>query len=252
MISPNEVIKADLLTKDFNGILAVNGFSVSVSQGEIFGLVGPDGAGKTTAMRMLASIMDPTSGKAWVLGYDVMEQAEVVKEEIGYMSQKSGLYPDLSVVQNIKFYADLYRIPRRKANERMDKLLAISRLDPFRGRLAEHLSGGMKQKLSLICTLIHHPKVLLLDEPNNGIDPLSRRDFWRILYDLLKEKVTIFLNTTYLDEAERCNRVGLMYSGRMLASGTPQYLKTHYAGKSLEEVFIKVLSQEKHGAIHGH
>lgn len=240
------VIKAEGLTKRFDKLLAVDRLTLDIHEGEIYGLVGPDGAGKSTTMRMLASIMDPSSGTASVLGNDTVKQAEEIKANIGYMSQRFGLYGDLSVEQNIRFYADIYRVPRREAIERMDKLLQVSLLLPFRKRLADHLSGGMKQKLSLICTLVHRPKILLLDEPNNGIDPLSRRDFWRILYGLLKDKVTIFLNTTYLEEAERCNRVGLMYEGRLLASGTPQALKVSYGdvkpAPSLEAVFISLLN----------
>jgi len=191
----------------------------------VFGLVGPDGAGKTTTMRLLASIMAPTSGTASVAGFDIVRQAELVKEHIGYMSQRFGLYTDLTVLENIHFYADIYGVSRRERKGRVERLLGFSGLTPFGDRLAGNLSGGMKQKLALACTLIHTPKVLLLDEPTNGVDPVSRRDFWRILYQMLREGVTIFVSTSYLDEAERCSRLALMHEGRLLAVGTPQEVK---------------------------
>jgi len=213
------------LTKSFAGLSAVDGLSLEVAEGEIFGLVGPDGAGKTTTMRLLTAIMDPSSGEAWVAGHHIVKEAEAIKEDIGYMSQRFGLYPDLKVIENIDFYADIYGVPRQGRQERIDRLLAFSNLTPFKQRLAGNLSGGMKQKLGLACALIHTPKVLFLDEPTNGVDPVSRRDFWRILYQLLREKVTIFISTAYLDEAERCNRLGLMHKGRLIAMGTPAEVK---------------------------
>ncbi|MDD4889781.1 MAG: ABC transporter ATP-binding protein [Phycisphaerae bacterium] len=218
-------IRTDRLTRRFDGLTAVSDLSLAVAPGEIFGLVGPDGAGKTTAMRLLASNLAPTSGQAWVHGHDVVRDAERVKEQIGYMSQRFGLYPDLSVMENLHFYADIYSVPARGRSDRIDRLLAFSNLAPFKRRLAGNLSGGMKQKLGLACALIHTPRVLLLDEPTNGVDPVSRRDFWRILYQLLAENVTIFVSTAYLDEAERCNRVALVHEGKLLACGTPTELK---------------------------
>jgi ABC-2 type transport system ATP-binding protein len=220
-----EAIKTTDLTKTFNGLTAVDHLNLSVAQGEIFGLVGPDGAGKTTTMRLLASIMDPTAGEARVAGFHTVKQAESVKEEIGYMSQRFGLYPDLTVMENINFYADIFGVSPRSRKERIERLLNFSNLTPFKKRLAGNLSGGMKQKLGLVCALIHTPRVLFLDEPTNGVDPVSRRDFWRILYQLLREGVTIFVSTAYLDEAERCNRIGLMHKGKVLAVGTPLEVK---------------------------
>jgi ABC-2 type transport system ATP-binding protein len=220
-----DAIRTDKLTKTFGELAAVNALTLTVAEGEIFGLVGPDGAGKTTTMRLLTSIMDPTSGDAWVAGRHVVREAEAVKEEIGYMSQRFGLYPDLSVMENIHFYADIYGVPRKGRAERIDRLLGFSNLTPFKRRLARDLSGGMKQKLGLACALVHTPRVLFLDEPTNGVDPVSRRDFWRILYQLLREKVTIFVSTAYLDEAERCNRIGLINRGTLLACGTPDEVK---------------------------
>ncbi len=220
-----DTIRTENLSKSFGDLKAVDGLSLSVQEGEIFGLVGPDGAGKTTMMRLLASIMDPNAGDAWVAGRHTVKEAQLVKEQIGYMSQRFGLYADLTVMENLDFYADIYQVPRKGRHEKTADLLAFSGLVPFRKRLAGNLSGGMKQKLGLACTLIHTPRVLLLDEPTNGVDPVSRRDFWRILYQLLRQKVTIFVSTAYLDEAERCNRLALMHKGRLLALGTPQEVK---------------------------
>ncbi|MFB3812608.1 MAG: ABC transporter ATP-binding protein [Terriglobales bacterium] len=231
-----EAVKTAGLTKSFSGVLAVDGLSLNVAQGEIFGLVGPDGAGKTTVMRLLTATMDPTSGEAWVLGKHVVQQAEEIKEEIGYMSQRFGLYPDLSVMENIEFYADIYGVPKKGRGEKVERLLAFSNLAPFKRRLAGNLSGGMKQKLGLACALIHTPQVLFLDEPTNGVDPVSRRDFWRILYQLVREKVTIFVSTAYLDEAERASRLALIHKGRLLAQGTPESVKRLMNGSIVEVV----------------
>jgi ABC-2 type transport system ATP-binding protein len=181
-----DAIKTEKLTKSFDGLKAVDGLTLSVAPGEIFGLVGPDGAGKTTTMRLLTAIMDPSGGEAWILGRSTGREPEAIKEEIGYMSQRFGLYPDLTVMENIRFYADIYGVPAKGRGERIDRLLAFSNLGPFQKRLAGDLSGGMKQKLGLTCALVHTPRVLFLDEPTNGVDPVSRRDFWRILYQLLQ------------------------------------------------------------------
>ena len=229
-----DAIRTEKLTKSFNSLKAVDGLTLSVSEGEIFGLVGPDGAGKSTTMRLLAAILEPTSGEAWVAGYSIIHQAEALKEDTGYMSQRFGLYPDLTVMENLDFYADIYGVEPRGRAEKIERLLTFSNLTAFRQRLAGNLSGGMKQKLGLACALIHTPKVLFLDEPTNGVDPSSRRDFWRILYQLLREKVTIFVSTAYLDEAERASRVALMHHGKLLAVGTPQEVKRLMRGAILE------------------
>ncbi len=227
-------IETHNLTKRFDSTTAVEGLDLSVAQGELFGLIGPDGAGKTTTLRMLAAIMDPTEGGAQVLGRDTVAAAEAIKEEIGYMSQRFGLYPDLTVAENIHFYADVYGVSKKERAQKIERLLAFSNLAPFRGRHAGNLSGGMKQKLGLVCALVHTPKLLFLDEPTNGVDPVSRRDFWRILYELLKEGVTIFVTTAYLDEADRCHRVGLMHKGKLLACDTPDALRSLMKGTILE------------------
>ena len=227
-------IRATGLSRSFGDLKAVDGIDLDIPEGEIFGLVGPDGAGKTTTMRLLTAVIDPTSGSAQILGHDSVREAERIKEKIGYMSQRFGLYPDLTVIENIHFYADLYGESRKGRAERIDELLSFSNLTPFKKRLARNLSGGMKQKLGLACALIHTPEVLFLDEPTNGVDPVSRRDFWRILYRLVRDGLTIFVSTAYLDEAERCTRVGLMHQGRLLAVDTPEEIKKLMEGTLLE------------------
>ena len=221
-----EAIRIENLTRTFRETTAVDRLTFSVAEGELFGLVGPDGAGKTTVMRLLTAILDPTAGDAWVAGYHSVRESEEIKRSIGYMSQRFGLYADLTVLENLNFYADIYGVPRRNRSDSIDRLLAFSHLEPFRRRLAGNLSGGMKQKLGLACTLIHTPKVLFLDEPTNGVDPVSRRDFWQILHQLVRDGVTIFVSTSYLDEAERCVRLALINRGRLLALGTPNEVKT--------------------------
>ena len=229
-----DAIRTEGLTRKFHDTVAVDRLTLTVGEGEIFGLVGPDGAGKTTVMRLLTGILDPTAGEAWVMGHSIDREAGKIHEEIGYMSQRFGLYADLSVMENIAFYADLYGVPRRGRRERVEELLAFSNLTPFQRRLAGHLSGGMKQKLGLACALVHTPRVLFLDEPTNGVDPVSRRDFWRILYRLLRERVTIFVSTAYLDEAERFQRLALLHKGKFLALGSPEEVKGLYPGMILE------------------
>jgi ABC-2 type transport system ATP-binding protein len=222
------------LAKSFGALRAVDGLNLAIPRGELFGLVGPDGAGKTTTLRMLAGILTPTSGDARVAGYSVTEEPESVKDRIAYMSQRFGLYGDLTVIENLRFYADLFEVPQRERGPRIERLLGFSNLTPFRDRLAEKLSGGMKQKLGLACALIHTPDIVLLDEPTNGVDPVSRRDFWKILYEMLKEGVTILVTTSYLDEAERCHRVGLIHRGRLMAVDAPGALKRRPGGDLIE------------------
>ena len=229
-----DAIRTDNLTKRFGALTAVDRLSLSVANGELFGLVGSDGAGKTTTIRMLTGIMDPDDGEAWVNGRQTVREAEAIKGEIGYMSQRFGLYPDLTVLENIHFYADIYSLTRRGRDEKIDRLLGFSNLIPFKKRLAGNLSGGMKQKLGLACALIHTPRILFLDEPTNGVDPVSRRDFWRILYQLLREGVTIFVATAYLDEADRCHRVGMIHKGRLIACDAPDQLRKLMQGSILE------------------
>jgi ABC-2 type transport system ATP-binding protein len=224
-LKDSPVIVAAGLRKVFGNQVAVQGLDLEIRKGELFGLVGPDGAGKTTIMRLLTGIMKPTAGECLVVGHSSSREPEKVKERIGYMSQRFGLYEDLTVMENLLFYADLYDVPPAERPPRLEQLLGFSNLAPFTSRLAGNLSGGMKQKLGLACTLIHSPLVLFLDEPTNGVDPVSRRDFWHILYDLLKDGITIFVSTSYLDEAERCTRIALIHKGSVLAIDQPARIK---------------------------
>jgi ABC-2 type transport system ATP-binding protein len=223
---PQPAIIGEGLTKDFPGVRAVDHLSFEVRPGEIFGLVGPDGAGKTTTLRMLAGIMPPDEGSAKVDGSDVVRDPEGAKHHLSYMPQRFGLYEDLTVEENIRFYADLFGVRRTEREQRAAQLLRAAGMSEFPKRLAGKLSGGMKQKLGLVCALIHRPKVILLDEPTTGVDPVSRRDFWRILYELIAEGVTILTSTAYLDEAERCHRVALLHQGKLLFYDTPDNLKS--------------------------
>jgi ABC-2 type transport system ATP-binding protein len=227
-------IQTNNLTKKFGPLTAVNHLNLEVRTGEIFGLVGPDASGKTTTLRMLCGILPPDEGEARVAGRDIRKEAEALKEKVGYLPQRFGLYGDLTVLENIDFYADLYQVSKKERKGRIERLLRFANLEPFGKRKAQDLSGGMKQKLGLICALIHTPQILFLDEPTTGVDPLSRRDFWMILYDLLKEGVTILFSTSYLDEAERCNRIGLIYQGDLLIADTPGAVKAQIAGTVLE------------------
>ena len=232
-------IIAEGLTKSFPGVRAVDHLSFDVHVGEIFGLVGPDGAGKTTTLRMLAGVMSPDQGSASVAGADVVHDPESAKHHLSYMPQRFGLYEDLTVDENIRFYADLFGVDKHDRTQRGEQLLKAAGMSEFRDRLAGKLSGGMKQKLGLVCALVHHPKVILLDEPTTGVDPVSRRDFWRILYELISEGVAILTSTAYLDEAERCHRVALLDKGKLLFCDTPDNLK-----KKLRKDVLSVTSPD--------
>jgi ABC-2 type transport system ATP-binding protein len=235
------IIQTQDLTRSFGELIAVDHLNLSVTKGEIFGLVGPDGAGKTTTLRMLCSLIDPTEGSAQVAGHDVVKEPQAVKDRIGYMAQRFGLYQDLTVQENMNFYADLFGIVGAERTSLAQQLLKMTRMEPFQDRRAGQLSGGMKQKLALMCTLLHHPQILFLDEPTNGVDPVSRRDFWAILYQLLKDGITILMATAYLDEAERCNRVGLMHRGKLIRCDTPEALKHNAGADTMEAVFIQTI-----------
>lgn len=226
--SDGPIIRAANLTRRFGELTAVDHFNIEIARGEIFGLVGPDGAGKTTTLRLLCGLVDADEGEAWVAGHNVARELDAVKDQIGYMAQRFGLYGDLTVDENMYFYADLFGLSKAEREPLIQRLLRMTRMEPFRTRRAANLSGGMKQKLALTCTLLHHPQVLFLDEPTNGVDPVSRRDFWAILYQLVRDGLTVFVTTAYLDEAERCNRVGLMSQGRMIRCDSPQALKSSF------------------------
>ena len=216
------IIRIQDLTRRFDELTAVDHLNLEIPRGEIFGLVGPDGAGKTTTLRVLCGLLDPSGGQAYVAGHDVAREPQQVKDRIGYMAQRFGLYADLTVDENMEFYADLFGISPAERTRLLPELLRMTRMEPFRKRQAGKLSGGMKQKLGLMCTLLHRPEILFLDEPSNGVDPVSRRDFWAILDQLVKDGITVLVTTAYLDEAERCNRVGLMYKGRLILCDAPE------------------------------
>jgi ABC-2 type transport system ATP-binding protein len=232
--SSNEIaVLAHGLVRHFGPVTAVRGVSFNVARGEIFGLVGPDGAGKTTIMRMLAGVLQPEAGSISVAGVDVLADPERAKARLSYMPQRFGLYEDMTVAENIYFYAELFAVPRADRRIRGGELLTAAGLGSFQRRLAGQLSGGMKQKLGLVCALIHTPQVLLLDEPTTGVDPVSRRDFWAILYDLRESGVTILLSTAYMDEAERCSRLALVSAGEIRYCDTPARLKQSMPGALL-------------------
>lgn len=220
------------LSKNFGDIKAVSGLDMQIPRGSMCALVGPDGAGKSTTIRMLCGIIPPSEGRAEILGMDVRKDRRQLKQRIGYLSQGFSLYEDLSVDENIEFFAEIHKVKDYK--QRRDELLEFTRLGPFHKRLAGRLSGGMKKKLALACTLVHRPDVIFLDEPTTGVDPVSRRDFWLILSQILKEGVSIVVSTPYLDEAERCSQVGLLNAGRMLAMDSPEGMKGRMQGKILE------------------
>jgi ABC-2 type transport system ATP-binding protein len=234
MITEQIVIETHDLTRRFKKVTAVDGLDLSIRGGEIFGLVGPDGAGKTTTIRLLCAIMNPTSGSAKVAGFDTVKQAEDIKRRIGYMAQRFNLYGDLSVIENLNFFADIFAVSGEVRRERIAQLLAFARLSEFKDRRAAQLSGGMQKKLALACTLIHEPEILFLDEPTTGVDPVSRREFWDILSDLHLRGVTLFVSTPYMDEAERCSRVGLMFEGDLIVCDEPEKVKDLIAGELIE------------------
>ena len=228
------IIETAALSRRFGKTLAVDALDLKVERGEIFGLVGPDGAGKTTTIRMLAAIMEPTAGSARVLGLDVVKDGETIKERMGYMAQQFSLYGDLTVAENIGFYADIYGLKGAERETTIERLLGFSQLTEFTDRRAAHLSGGMQKKLALACALLHKPDVLILDEPTTGVDPVSRREFWEILTELHLQGVTILVSTPYMDEAERCSRVGLMYNGKLVMCDTPERVRGMVPGELIE------------------
>jgi ABC-2 type transport system ATP-binding protein len=234
------VIQVQNLTRRFGELTAVDRLSFEVRKGELFGLVGPDGAGKTTTLRMLAGVLRPTAGDATLAGLSVARNPEAVKHRLAYMSQRFGLYADLTVLENLSFYADLYRVPRSERPARLERLFQFSNLEPFKNRLAGKLSGGMKQKLGLSCALIHQPEILLLDEPTFGVDPVSRRELWLIVHEMVAEGVTAVVSTAYMDEAERFDRLALLHRGRLLALDAPGALQRGMAAAGEEILEVQV------------
>ncbi|MBE0672734.1 MAG: ABC transporter ATP-binding protein [Anaerolineales bacterium] len=228
------IVETKDLIRDFKKTRAVNGLILSIESGELFGLVGPDGAGKTTTLRLLAGLLDISEGDATVLGFDLKDKAESIKPHVGYMAQQFSLYGELSVMENLQFFAELFDVASKDMAERTERLLTFAGLTEFKERRAINLSGGMQKKLALACTLIHQPEILLLDEPTTGVDPISRREFWNILTQLHLQGTTIIVSTPYMDEADRCSRVGLMYAGKLVECDTPKKIREKLDGEIIE------------------
>lgn len=233
------------LTKRFDSFVAVDSISVEVRAGEIFGFLGPNGAGKSTTIRILCGLLAPSEGRAVVGGFDVATEPEQVKHSIGYMSQKFSLYDDLTVEENIEFFAGIYGVPRSERGARTEHAVRMAGLEERRSTLTRLLAGGWKQRLALGCATLHDPPILFLDEPTSGVDPLARRSFWDFIYDLAAAGRTIFVTTHYMDEAEYCHRVALMHRGRIIALGSPAELKARFAAESMEEVFVTAIEREE-------
>jgi ABC-2 type transport system ATP-binding protein len=234
MTGASPIIEITSLTRDYKKIHAVDGLTLAIEPGELFGLVGPDGAGKTTTLRLLAGLLDVTEGKATILGFDLRTKAEEIKPHVGYMAQQFSLYSELSVMENLQFFAELFDVAPKDMTERTERLLTFAGLTEFKERRAAHLSGGMQKKLALACTLIHQPEILLLDEPTTGVDPISRREFWNILTELHLQGTTIIVSTPYMDEADRCSRVGLMYAGKLVECDSPLKIREKLEGEIIE------------------
>jgi ABC-2 type transport system ATP-binding protein len=243
------MITLEHLTKTFAQTVAVNDVSFEIGDGEIFGLIGPDGAGKTTTLRVISTAMAPTSGRVTVNGLDVVHDAEAIKKLLGYMPQRFALYPDLTVLENMNFFADIFGSPPKERAALTQKLLGFARLEPFQTRFARNLSGGMQKKLALATTLMHRPQILLLDEPTTGVDPVSRREFWDLLTNVHLDGVTIVVSTPYLDEAERCNRVALMHRGKLIANDAPNHLRAQLGAFVFEGHTAQARAAER--ALHG-
>lgn len=238
-----DVVIAEGLTKRFGGLLAVDHLDLRIRRGEIFGFLGPNGSGKTTTIRMLSGLLDPTEGTASVLGYDIRTQSELIKERIGYMSQRFSLYEDLTVWENLDFYAMVYEVPRRARAERVEALIRMAGLEGREEELVAHLSGGMKQRLALGCAIIHRPEVLFLDEPTAGVDPASRRGFWDLIYRLAQEGITVVVTTHYMDEAEHCDTLGFLYRGKLIAQGPPEEIRSGQIGGWVYEIDGRPLAE---------
>ncbi len=241
---PYAVVVRDL-EKRFGSFVAVNRISLEVKAGEIFGFLGPNGAGKSTTIRMLCGLLTPTAGTGTVAGFDIMREAEQIKAHIGYMSQKFSLYEDLTVEENIDFYSGIYRIPKEKKAERKEWVIDMAGLSEHRHSRTAVLSGGWKQRLALGCAILHEPPVIFLDEPTSGVDPISRRSFWDLIYELAGRGVTVFVTTHYMEEAEYCDRLGLIYRGELIAAGTPEELKMHF----MQDDIIEVLCEQPQDAM---
>lgn len=240
MIDDNFVIKAENLTKKFGGFIAVDNITFQIGKGEIFGFLGANGAGKTTAMRMLCGLSIPTSGSATVAGFDVYKQTELIKKSIGYMSQKFSLYEDLAVKENISFYGGIYGLSDDEIQAKTDTLLAQLGIKDAKNILIKSLPLGWKQKLAFSVAILHDPKIVFLDEPTGGVDPVTRRQFWKMIYEASDKGVTVFVTTHYMDEAEYCNRISMMVAGKIAAIGPPGDMKKEFGVNSMHEVFVKL------------
>jgi ABC-2 type transport system ATP-binding protein len=233
------------LRKQFGERVAVESLDLTIQRGEVFGLLGPNGSGKTTTIRMLCALMAPTSGSAEVVGYDINRQGERIRERIGYMSQRYGLYDDLTVFENLRFYSTVYGLHGEARTKRLDEHMRALGLDERRSQLAGTLSGGWKQRLALACATAHEPEMLFLDEPTAGVDPSARRDFWISIYELASRGTTILVTTHYMDEAERCQRLAFLSRGHLIALGTPREITTQFGQRSIEDVFIELQRQDE-------
>lgn len=238
---PMPIIQVEDVSKDFGELKAVSHVSFGVERGTIFGFVGSDGAGKTTLLRMIATMIKPSAGEILIDGLDALREKNKIKDLIGYMPQRFGLYQDLTVGENLEFFMDIFGVFGTERQRRREQYLGFSNLLPFAGRLARDLSGGMKQKLGLACVLVHEPKILILDEPTNGVDPVSRQEFWDILIEMRRRGVTILISTAYLDEGEKCDRLIFMHRSQVLDEATPQEIKSHFS--TLEEAMIQRLTE---------
>jgi len=234
------IIEVEHLEKKFGHFIAVNNISFSVKRGEVFGFLGANGAGKTTAIKMLIGLWKPTSGKATVAGFDLFTETEKIRRSIGYMAQRFALYDDLSVMENIQFYGGIYGLKKNILNERAEKLIAELGMESFRKELLKNIPLGWKQKLALSVAMIHEPKIVFLDEPTSGVDPITRRQFWDLIYNAAAEGTTVFVTTHYMDESEYCDRVSIMVDGKIEALDTPAGLKKKFNAESMDEVFLKL------------
>lgn len=232
------------LTKRFKDFKAVDGIDLKVKKGQIYGLLGPNGAGKSTTIRMLCGVLTPTEGIGEVLGFDLYREAERIRQNIGYMSQRFSLYEDLTVYENLSFYADIYSLSKKEKKDRMIELIEMAGLKGKEKKLAGYLSGGWKQRLALGCALIHRPKLIVLDEPTAGVDPVSRRIFWELIYQLADQGITVLVTTHYMDEAESCDEISFIFGGRVLATGTPEELIKSRDARNLEDVFISYVEEQ--------
>jgi ABC-2 type transport system ATP-binding protein len=233
-----EAVRVEGLTRRFGDFTAVDNISLTVGKGEIFGFLGPNGAGKSTTIKMLCGLLQPNGGKGFVGGNDIMRESEEIKKHIGYMSQKFSLYDDLTVEENINFFSGIYKVSREKKRERMDTVLEMSGLKDRRSAVTKDLPGGVKQRLALGCAILHEPPVLFLDEPTSGVDPISRRKFWDLIYEMARQGTTIFVTTHYMDEADYCDRLALIYRGRIIAEGTPGEMRQKYMKRDVLEIEV--------------